>query len=621
MSLAKFFQFNFNLATQFAIMISFGLLTASAAWAQPGGGPDTPDKEILKDFDADNNGRLNTEERAKARESLKSGGGGFFSRFGGPPQGGPGGRGRGPGGRGGRGPGGRGGNRPAGTEGPAVSPADVKSYPDAKLYDPNVLRTVFIDFEADDWEAELADFKPTDVEVPATLTVDGKKYPEVGVSFRGASSYFSIPAGSKRSFNLSMDFADDKQKLYGYKTLNLLNCNGDASLMSSFLYADVTSKKIATPKVNFVKVVVNGRSWGIYANVQQFNKDFLEENFETQKGARWKVSGSPRGDAGLRYIGDDIKAYRAKYEIKSKDKEESWKALIELCKVLNETPLEELESALEPILDIDGVLWFLAADVALINSDGYWTRASDYSIYRDPKGKFHILPHDMNESFRASRGGGGPGGPGGPGGRGIFGGFGGGRPQGGPPQDGFGRPQQDRGPQDQQRPRGEREQGQQDREPQNRGDRAQQERGQGERQQGRPQRGEQGRQGGNNRQATNNRGYELDPMINMTQRFPLRSRLLEVPALKERYLKYLREIASNHISWDHLGPKVKRAASLIKDEVKADTRKLMANEAFENAVSESDPPKPGSLQEFAEQRSKYLLEYPEIKELAAPKKQ
>ena len=41
---------------------------------------------------------------------------------------------------------------------------------------------------------------------------------------------------------------------------------------------------------------------------------------------------------------------------------------------------------------------------------GYF--ASDYNIYQDPDGVFHILPHDMNEAFRPTRGGRGPGGPG-----------------------------------------------------------------------------------------------------------------------------------------------------------------------------------------------------------------
>ena len=96
-----------------------------------------------------------------------------------------------------------------------------------------------------------------------------------------------------------------------------------------------------------------------------------------------------------------------------------WKALIDLCKTLNQTPPDQLEEALKPILDVDGVLWFLAVDNALINSDGYWTRASDYSIYRDPKGKFHVIPHDMNETFHPAMmfGPVGPTGRGRPGGR------------------------------------------------------------------------------------------------------------------------------------------------------------------------------------------------------------
>ncbi|MEJ7637521.1 MAG: hypothetical protein WKF75_05885 [Singulisphaera sp.] len=44
-------------------------------------------------------------------------------------------------------------------------------------------------------EAELADFRSTDVDVPATLTADGKTYPGVGVHFRGFSSYMGVREG------------------------------------------------------------------------------------------------------------------------------------------------------------------------------------------------------------------------------------------------------------------------------------------------------------------------------------------------------------------------------------------------------------------------------------------
>src|SRR4029453_9632857 len=47
-----------------------------------------------------------------------------------------------------------------------------------------------------------------------------------------------------------------------------------------------------------------------------------------------------------------------------------------------------------------------------------WIRTSDYSIYQDDKGRFHIIPSDANETFSL------PGGPGFGGSRGGPGGFG-----------------------------------------------------------------------------------------------------------------------------------------------------------------------------------------------------
>lgn len=492
-----------------------------------------------------------------------------------------------------------------GKPGPVVKVDQVEVYPDADLYDPSVLRTIFLEFENEDWEEELAVFKPTDVEVPAAMIVDGETYPNVGVSFRGASSFFRIPAGGKRSLNLSVDFVDDDQRLHGYKTLNLLNCNGDSSMMSSLLYQDIARKKIAAPKVNFVKVVINGRSWGVYANAQQFNKDFAKENYGTKKGARWKVTGSPRGDGGLRYLGEEVEPYRERFEIKSKDEKDSWNDLIELCRVIDETPPAELESALKPILDVDGVLWFLAVDIALCNSDGYWTRASDYNIYQDPDGVFHILPHDMNEAFRGSHGG-GPGG--GRRGRGGFGfGIPGFRPPGfGPP--GFDGPERGR-PQPGQDARGGNQR------PARPGAPDQQGRG------GRPTRpggpdeqGRGGRPGGPGPGGPGRGpggpggpgagGIELDPLVGLEDpRFPLRSKLLANKDLKRRYLQYVRAIADDYLDWEYLGPKVADARELIAKEVQADTKKLMSNEAFQNAVNDEK----GSLREFADKRREYLL--------------
>ena len=355
----------------------FGGRPGGRGFGGPMGGADV---ELVEKFDQNQDGWLDQTERAAARAELAN-----------QPQ-------RGRFGRGGRGRFGGGDQQPP-QPGPRVSPADVESYPDAGLFDTSVLRTFFIDFDSDDWEAELAAFKPTDVEVPARLTVDGQTYENVGVSFRGMSSFMMVPAGKKRSLNVSLDMADPDQRLYGYKTLNLLNASGDPSLLSTVLYSHIARQHIAAPQANLARVVINGEYWGVYTNVQQFNKVFAKENFAASKGTRWKVSGSPNGDGGLRYMGGDLAEYERRYDMKSSDGADAWQALVELCRTLDQTPPDQLQAALADQLDVDRALWFLALDVVLVNSDGYWTRASDYSLFRDADGRFHTIPHDMNEAF------------------------------------------------------------------------------------------------------------------------------------------------------------------------------------------------------------------------------
>ncbi len=534
------------------------LLLAGAwvAWAQPPdfqfpggfggrGGPGGPMEQttaLVEKFDKNGDGWLNAEERKAARDSMgnRQGGRGFGPR------------------------GGFGGSSEAVAPGPKLTPADVKTYGPEGLYDAAVLRTLFLEFEDADWEKELMAFHNTDVEVPAKLTVDGKVYPDVGIHFRGMSSFMMVPEGRKHSINLSMDFRNKEQRLNGYKTLNLLNSNDDPSLIRTVLYLQIMRDYVPAPKANLVRVVINGESWGIYSNAQQFNTEFTKEWFESTKGNRWKASGSPNGRAGMEYLGEDAAAYKRIFEIKSKDDPKAWADLIHLCKVLNTTPPEQLAKALEPIMDVDGTLKWLAVEKALINNDGYWIRASDFNIYQDPKGRFHFIPHDANETIVPAEGGRGGGGG----------------------------------------------------------------------------------------------GVNLDPLagINDSSK-PLISKLLAVPSLRERYLRYVREVTEKWLNWDRIGPVAQRYHDLIAADVKTDTRKLGTTEQFEKSlttdISETsgfDPqagPPPGgfpgappdggffrgrggrggrgfggrgggglSLKSFVEQRRQFLLNHEEIGKLS-----
>lgn len=292
----------------------------------------------------------------------------------------------------------------------------LTSIPEASpsLYNAQSLRTLYLRFHHEDWSEQMNAFYRTDIEVPAELIVDGQVYPEVGVHFRGTSSYFTVRS-DKKSFNIAVDYGKDGQRLYGYKTLNLLNGHVDASFLREVLYNRIARDYIPAMKTNLVKLVINGENWGVYINLQQYNKDFLAEQFGTKGGVRWKV-GPGKGGA-LTYAGDDPTAYQETYQLKTNNVEAPWQDLIALCKMLDETTSDaELVENLPSLLNIDQVLWQLAVSNVFMDDDGYIHKGGDYAIYQDVNGRFHLIPHDNNESFRFGREGrGGPGG-GGPGG-------------------------------------------------------------------------------------------------------------------------------------------------------------------------------------------------------------
>jgi hypothetical protein len=505
------------------------------------------ERKLVKEFDTDGDKRLNAKERAAAREKLASEP--KRGRFGPPPfvrQ-----------------------VEAAITPGPKLTPKQVKKYKNEPLYDPSVLRTIFIEFEDADWEKEMAEFNNTDVEVPARVTVDGKAYPDVGVHFRGMSSFMMVGEGRKRSLNLAFDFVHKEQRLGGYRTLNLLNSHNDPTFLRSVLYLQAAREYLPAPKANFMRVVINGESWGIYPNAQQFNSDFTKDFFGTAKGGRWKVPGSPMGRGGLKYLGDDVSAYKRIYQMKSKEDPKDWAALIKLTKVLSEAPPEQLEAALEPILDVEGALRFLALEKTLINSDGYWTRASDYSIYLDEKGRFHIIPHDANETFAPPEGPpGGMGGPGGPGGRRG--------PMGPPPPGmfGFGGPDGPGG----EGPRGP-------------------------------------RPGGGGRPPMGPRDAKLNLFAGEQDPNKALFRLLAVPQLRARYVELCREIATKWLDWSKLEPLAQKYQALIAEDVKSDTRKLDSTENFSKALTEETQGHGGpfggmktmSLKQFVEERRAFVL--------------
>ena len=94
---------------------------------------------------------------------------------------------------------------------------------------------------------------------------------------------------------------------------------------------------------------------------------------------------------------------------------------------------------------------------------------------------------------------------------------------------------------------------------------------------------------------------------------PLRSRLLAVPALRARYLGYVKDIAQKWMDWRNLEPLVEQYRALLTEEMKVDARKLYSFEAFQSGLSAG----PDSLRGFIERRRAFLLQPPQAPAVAA----
>ena len=280
--------------------------------------------------------------------------------------------------------------------GDKVGPTDVAVFPGKPLYDETILRTVFLEFEDADWEKELGEFARTDISVPARLILDGQNYAGVGVHFHDRNTTATTSPGYKRALDLSVDETGTGQTIGGKKRLWLADAASDATYLRTMLYMHVARQYIKAPKTTFVHVVINGENWGTYVNVEPLDDSFIQENFETTDGAWWSVQ--PGGN--LSFLGDKPDAYRENYILKSKEDSNSWDALIDLCKILHNTPTSGLEAALSPRLDIDNALRFLALQNVLINQDGYGATTGGYGLYLAKDGRFHFIPENAERSLR-----------------------------------------------------------------------------------------------------------------------------------------------------------------------------------------------------------------------------
>lgn len=282
------------------------------------------------------------------------------------------------------------------------------------LYALEKLITIDISIPDEHWKTKLTTYKENHEKkrVPGEVKINGVAFKNIGIRFKGNSSFFApIAAGSsKLPLNLKLTFEDKKQLTpEGYQTIKLSNIFRDPSYLREVLSYTIAARYMPAPKANFAKVSVNGEYWGLYNLTQSIDDQFRLEHYGHDKGILFKCDPSweekaglgckPGDKASLEYLGtNDAACYVDKYELKE-GRDEAWPAFMALLQQLKDDP-----DGLEEILNIDEALWMHAFNNVLVNLDSYTGRlCHNYYLMQDTFGVWHPLLWDMNLSLGGFR--------------------------------------------------------------------------------------------------------------------------------------------------------------------------------------------------------------------------
>jgi hypothetical protein len=278
------------------------------------------------------------------------------------------------------------------------------------FYEEDKLETIELTFDQTDYWQQLTTNKASGTEIPATLTYKGDTYNDIGVRFKGNTSYAQVN-GDKKSFNVTMDYVTAGADIGGYETFNFNNCFQDESFMREVFYLNAIRNHIPAAKANYINLFINGQDWGLYPNVQQLNSEFIREWFTNDEGSRWRATspdsgtgtgggpggggpggGGPGGGGGGNW-GTGLAAlnklatqadYEDNYTLKSSTVAAPWADLMTTCNLLDNTTTANWETSLASTMDIDRALWFLASEILFTDDDGYVYKGTmDYLLYFD----------------------------------------------------------------------------------------------------------------------------------------------------------------------------------------------------------------------------------------------
>jgi spore coat protein CotH len=239
--------------------------------------------------------------------------------------------------------------------------------------------------------------------VEGEFEFDGKKWADVGVRFKGNSSFAMSGKTIKKPFKVDFNRYVKGQDFHGLEMINLANNYGEpAQVREALAFAVFRAAGVPSPRTAFVELYLtvlgqHQREFvGLYTLIEQVDKTFLKNHFKDGAGMLLK----PEGFMNLPYLGPDWKPYAEMYRPKDEPDAKAKQRLIDFTRLVNFADNADFNRSISKFLDVDRYLRYVAACSVMVNVDSFIGLGHNYYLYLDPNdNRFTFLPWDLNATF------------------------------------------------------------------------------------------------------------------------------------------------------------------------------------------------------------------------------
>jgi len=245
-------------------------------------------------------------------------------------------------------------------------PSDEDSCSD--IYNQDILPTFSLDFEPSVWDQIVSACSAgSQTYFPVQFSYDGETV-EAMTRLKGNWSWNC----DKMQFVISFNEEDPDGRFHGLRKIVLDAPWYDHTLLHERLaFPLFKDRGLPYSCANNAKLMVNGEYYGLYANVERIDREYLERHFADPTGNLYQGGSELKTNEDV-YDTSDIEALNAASTV------EDIAQLVDLDQAVAEWSMEAMIPAM----------------------DNYWAGVEiNYYLYNDPQSGFVYLPYDLDISF------------------------------------------------------------------------------------------------------------------------------------------------------------------------------------------------------------------------------